>query len=112
MLETLALFKDRIEFGEPHALVFVGLAGVGLALGAVTHLFMRRLRPPRTRGSSYPLIGRLKLWLFASAVLVLAALASAQPRFMYGGASFKRGTVELPILIDVSASMWVKDLGP
>jgi hypothetical protein len=112
MLETLATFGDRVEFGEPLALLFVPLAGICLAVGVAVHVFIRRLRPARTHGSSYPLVGPIKLWLVAAWVVALVAIAAAQPRLRYGGASFKRGAVDLAILIDGSASMWVRDLGP
>jgi hypothetical protein len=112
MLETLSLLRDRVEFGEPLALLFVPLAASFLAAGIVVHLLVRRLRPARTRGSAYPLVGPVKLWLAAAWVVALVGLAAAQPRLRYGGASFKRGAVDLAVLLDASASMWVKDLGP
>jgi hypothetical protein len=111
MLGALGIVRDRIEFGEPSALFFVPLAGACLIAGVIVFLVMRRLRSARTRGSSYPLIGPIKLWLFAACVLSLAALAAAQPRLRYGGSSFKRGTVDLAVVVDMSASMWVRDVG-
>lgn len=108
----LTSLRDAVEFGNPQALWFVPLAAACLVLGAVTYVLRRRSRPLRTHGSSYPVIGHIRLWLAAACILAVAGLAAAQPRFVSGGSSFRRGTVDLLIAVDVSASMWVKDLGP
>lgn len=108
----LVSLRDTLEFGNPQALRFVPMAAACLLLCAVTYVVRRRQRPRRTHGSSYPLIGHVRLWLAATGILAVVGLAAAQPRFMYGGSGFRRGTVDLPIVIDVSASMWVRDLGP
>lgn len=108
----LAAVRESLEFGAPQYLTFVPLAAACLLLAAIVQFLKVRGRPPRTHGSTYPLVGRTKLWFAATMVLALAALAAAQPLFVYGGSSFKRGSVDVPIALDVSASMWVKDLGP
>ena len=41
----------------------------------------------------------------------MIGVAAADPRVVYGGSGFKRGTVDIPIVVDVSASMG-QDLGP
>ena len=50
-------------------------------------------------------------WFLLVLSLVLVAAAAARPFWIYGASSFKRGDVDVAIAIDVSASMWVKDLG-
>lgn len=107
----LGFLGDRVEFSNPAALLILPLVLAMLVASLIVLGLRRRWRPARTRGSSYPLIGTMKWWLCAACILAVTGLAAAQPRLKYGGASFKRGSVDLPIVIDVSASMWVKDVG-
>jgi hypothetical protein len=111
-MSLLDSFRTSVEFGSPLYLWFVPLAAACFTLGLIVHGLMRRRRPARTYGSSYPRIGRVKLWLGAALILAVTAVAAAQPRFVSGGPTFKRGSVDVVIAVDVSSSMWVKDLGP
>src|SRR5262245_39074621 len=112
MLGFWTSLQDSVRFGAPQALMFVPLAGACLIICLVILTLQRRHRPTRSRGSSYPLVGRIKLWLAATVISILTAVAAAEPMLLYGGSTFKRGNVDVVIAIDVSASMWVKDLGP
>lgn len=103
---------NHIEFLNPVYLLALPLAAGVLLIGLVIHLLLRGGRARRTYGSSYPLVGRIKLWYMAAFALALISLAAARPLLAYGGTSFKRGYVDVAIAIDVSASMWAKDLGP
>ncbi len=107
-----AFIRDSIQFGSPLFLFFVAMAAVCFGLGVLVRWLTLRRRPARTHGSSYPVLGRIKLWLAAALLLAVVALAAAQPRFVSGGSTFKRGSVDVLIAVDASASMWVKDLGP
>ena len=111
MSDMLASFGDRVEFGSPAALMILPLALALLVVGVLVQVIRRRWRPARTRGSAYPLIGRMRWWLASICILAVTGLAAAQPRLKYGAATFKRGSVDIPIVVDVSASMWVKDVG-
>lgn len=112
MAELLRLLSDRVQFAEPTALAVLPVAFAAVVLVAIVLMWRRRSRPVRTGASSYPLVGRIRWWLAAASILAVAGLAAAQPRVKYGPASFKRGSVDVAVAIDVSASMWVKDLGP
>ncbi len=102
----------NITFANPEYLALLPVAGVGLVLTVLAYSIKLRARPAKTYGSSYPLIGRIKLWLFALVVLAMTILAAARPYFSYGASSFERGSVDVPVVLDISASMWVKDLKP
>lgn len=108
----LSLLRNAVEFENPEFLMAVPIALLLAGLGAAVFVLRLLLRPARTHGSSYPWIGPIKFWFFAIVVLVAVAAAAARPYWVYGGRAFKRGDVDLAIVIDGSASMWVKDLGP
>ena len=112
MSDIWTAVKDSTSFGNPEYLVFLPFAGVGLVLGVLAYYIKLRTRPVKTYGSSYPLIGTIRLWSFALVALTMMILAAARPYFIYGASSFKRGNVDVPVALDVSASMWVKDVGP
>ena len=112
MSDIWTAVKDSISFGNPEYLVFLPFAGVGLVLGVLAYYIKLRTRPVKTYGSSYPLIGAIRLWSFALLALTMMILAAARPYFLYGASSFKRANVDVPVVLDVSASMWVKDVRP
>ncbi len=111
MDELLAGFEDNVEFANPEYLTVVPIAALLLLIGLGVLAIRLILRPARTHGSSYPLIGHLKFWLFLVATLAIVATAAARPFWVYGASSFKRGDIDIAVAIDVSASMWVQDLG-
>jgi len=111
MPDLIAAIQKSVEFASPQYLVGVPLAVALLLFAGVIHVLQRRSRPVKTHGSSYPFIGHIKFWFVAIVLLALTAVAAARPYFVYGASSFKRGDVEVPVVIDSSASMWVKDIG-
>ena len=111
MSELLAAFDDSVEFANPEYLMVVPIAALLMVFGLVVFGLRLYLRPARTHGSSYPLVGPIKFWFLLATALVLVAIAAARPLWVYGAPSFKRGDVDVAVAIDVSASMWVKDLG-
>ncbi len=111
MDELLAGFEHNVEFANPEYLTVVPIAALLLLIGLGVLAIRLILRPARTHGSSYPLIGHLKFWLFLVATLAIVATAAARPFWVYGASSFKRGDIDIAVAIDVSASMWVQDLG-
>ena len=108
----LAVFEDTVEFANPEYLMVVPLAALLLLFGGVIFAVRLGLRPVKTHGSSYPLFGHIKFWFLAILALVAVGTAAARPFWVYGGRSFKRGDVDVAVIVDGSASMWVKDLGP
>ena len=112
MYSVLAAFEDSVEFANPEYLMAVPIAVLLLLFGLVVFAIRLALRPPKTHGSSYPLLGHIKFWFVAIIALMVMAAAAARPFWVSGGRSFKRGNVDVAVVIDGSASMWVKDLGP
>ena len=110
MSELLAAFEGSVEFANPEYLMVVPVAALLLVFGLVVFGLQYVLRPVKTHGSSYPLVGPIKFWFLLVLSLVLVAAAAARPFWIYGAQSFKRGDVDVAVAIDVSASMWVKDL--
>ena len=112
-METFrTLIHESVEFQNPEYLAVVPFAGLLLLLGLAIFLLRLQLRPVRTHGSAYPLLGHIKFWFLAIAAMAILAVAAARPFWVYGGSSFKRGDVDVAVAMDGSASMWVKDLGP
>ena len=112
MAELWVAVRSTIRFENPEYMIFLPFAGFCLALVVLTAVFKNRSRPARTYGSFYPLVGSVKLWFFTVAILLATILAAARPYFIYGASSFRRGEVEVPVVLDVSASMWAKDVSP
>ena len=104
--------RESIEFQNPEYLAVLPIAGLLLLVGLLVFAIRLRLRPARTHGSSYPLLGHIKFWFLAVAAMAVLAVAAARPFWVFGGSSFKRGDVDVVVAIDASASMWVQDLGP
>ena len=112
MGELQSALRESVEFQNPEYLTFVPIALLLLLFGSGVFLLRLRLRPLKTQGSSYPLLGHIKFWFLAVLALSILSLAAARPFWVYGGSSFKRGDVDVAVIIDASASMWVRDLGP
>ena len=112
MNEIQAALRESVEFQNPEYLAVIPIAALLLSFGLVVFVIRLRLRPPKTHGSSYPIFGHIKFWFYAIVALAVLAVAAARPFWVYGGSSFKRGDVDVAVVIDASASMWVGDLGP
>jgi hypothetical protein len=108
----LSVLRNAVEFENPEFLMAIPISLALLAVGFAVFALRVLLRPARTHGSTYPLIGPMKFWFVAVLVLVAVASAAARPYWVFGGRTFKRGDVDVAIVIDGSASMWVTDLGP
>jgi hypothetical protein len=106
----LGLPLPDIGFTSPEYLLALPLAALLAAFWLAAFLLARRARPVRTHGSSYPLVGRGKLWFLMTAVLALTALAAGRPFVVHGTSSFQRGGVDIAIAVDASASMWLEDV--
>ncbi len=104
--------RESVEFQNPEYLAVLPIAGLLLLIGLLIFALRLRLRPPRTHGSSYPLLGHIKFWFLAVLAMAVLSVAAARPFWVFGGSSFKRGDVDVVVAIDASASMWVQDLGP
>ena len=104
--------RESVEFQNPEYLAVLPIAGLLLLIGLLVFALRLRLRPTRTHGSSYPLLGHIKFWFLAVLAMAVLAVAAARPFWVFGGSSFKRGDVDVVVAIDASASMWVQDLGP
>ena len=107
-----AALRESVEFQNPEYLTVVPIAGLLMLFGLCVFLIRLRLRPARTEGSTYPWIGHIKFWFIVSMALAVLGVAAARPFWVYGASSFKRGDVDVAVIIDASASMWVPDLGP
>ena len=106
-----AALRESVEFQNPEFLAVLPIAGVLLLIGLLVFSLRLWLRPPRTHGSSYPLLGHIKFWFLAVLAMAVLAVAAARPFWVFGGSSFKRGDVDVVVAMDASASMWVQDLG-
>ena len=105
------LLGDSVEFANPEYLTVVPIAALILVFGLGIFAIRVALRPDRTLGSTYPLVGHIKFWFLLVVVLMLVATAAARPFWNYGASSFRRGDVDVAVAVDASASMWIKDLG-
>ena len=112
MNDFLAAFEESVEFQNPEYLNVLPAAVLLLLFGLWTFGLRLGLRPAKTHGSSYPLFGHIKFWFLVIGALATLSVAAARPFWVYGGSSFKRGDVDVAVVVDGSASMWVKDLGP
>lgn len=112
MSDWQTALRESVEFQNPEYLTVIPIAGLLLLFGFVIFLIRVRQRPARTEGSTYPWIGHIKFWFLATLALSILGVAAARPFWVYGASSFKRGDVDVAVIIDASASMWVRDLGP
>jgi hypothetical protein len=94
----------------PEYLLALPLAGAFFVFWLAVYLLRWASRPARTHGSSYPLIGHIKFWVLITGVLAVTAVAAARPFFAFGTSTFERGSVDVVIAVDGSASMWLKDV--
>jgi hypothetical protein len=108
---SLFFFGHGVQFHDPIYLDVAVLAAAVLCLGIAVQIVLVRRRPARTRGSSYPLLGGSSLWFVTTILLGVAAVAAARPLLVSRDAAFTRGSVDVALLVDVSASMWARDLG-
>ena len=100
-----------MSFLEPAFLYLLVPLAIAFVLWLCVVLGNVLSRPPKTYGSRYPLVGKLKLWgatLIAGALMVLAL---AKPYLSKGAVSVARGNVEVILVIDRSISMRANDLG-
>jgi hypothetical protein len=111
MWDWLTPASGFVEFTTPEVLLLLPVALASAILGAAIQAVRVARRPAVSRGSVYPWVGDMKLWLGAAIVLTAAIVAAANPRLMTAGAVFTRGQVDLVLVLDGSASMWVTDLG-
>ena len=79
MSEFLAAFAGSVEFANPEYLMVVPIAALLLVFGLVIFGLRYFLRPVKTQGSSYPLVGPIKFWFLLALSLVLVAAAAARP---------------------------------
>jgi hypothetical protein len=107
----VSVFEDIVEFANPDYLMVVPVAFVLVFFGFFIFLLRLSLRPVKTHGSAYPIFGHIKFWFLAVLLLVAVGIAAAQPSWLLGNRSFRRGDVDVAVVVDASASMWVKDLG-
>ena len=112
MSNFLAALEERVEFQNPEYLNVLPIAILLLLFGLGIFGLRLGLQPAKTHGSSYPLFGPIKFWFLAIGVLATLSVAAARPFLIYGNPSFRRGDVDVAVVVDGSASMWVKDLGP
>ncbi len=112
MSNFLAALEERVEFQNPEYLNVLPIAILLLLFGLGIFGLRLGLQPAKTHGSSYPLFGPIKFWFLAIGVLATLSVAAARPFLIYGNSSFRRGDVDVAVVVDGSASMWVKDLGP
>ena len=112
MNDFQAALRESVEFQNPEFLAVVPIAGLLLLLGSVIFAIRLALRPAKTHGSTYPLLGHIKFWFCAVIALAILSVAAARPFWVYGASSFKRGDVDVAVAVDASASMWARDLGP
>lgn len=111
-MEWLINFRDNLYFLEPEKLFWLwGMAGLGF-LGLLIWMLRSKLRSPRTLGSRYPWLGRIKFWFFCLLALGLLIVSGARPYLKRPQVLIKRGPLEVIFLIDRSFSMFLKDWGP
>lgn len=100
-----------MSFLEPvflYLLVPLAIAFVLWLCAVLAHVVNR---PPKTYGSRYPLVGKLKLWGFALLAGILMILALAKPYLAQNVTAISKGNVEIILVIDRSISMRADDLG-
>jgi Mg-chelatase subunit ChlD len=99
-----------VVFETPQYLSVLPVAAALFMFWLAVYFFRLGSRPVRTHGSSYPVLGHIKFWVLITAVLALTAVAAARPFFAFGTSTFQRGSVDVVIAVDGSASMWLKDV--
>ncbi len=102
---------NDLHFAEPERLYLFSLAVLLLISCFIIWVFRLYRRPEETVGSKYPLIGSIKLWFFMTAALAILIAAWAEPYSDRAGVTIKRGNAEIMFVLDVSSSMFLKDVG-
>lgn len=102
---------SEINFLEPEKLQLLWLVAVLFLFGIFIWVLKLRFRPPRTSGSRYPFLGKMKFWFALTVSLALCVVAWARPFLEKGTVSIKRGNAEIVFVVDYSASMFLKDTG-
>ena len=62
MTGLLSFFEDTVEFTNPEYLMVLPVAALIFLFGLSVFAVRLALRPARTHGSSYPLVGHIKFW--------------------------------------------------
>lgn len=112
ILEWLKQWPGEIYWSSPEYLSFLYLVAGLQLVGGLIWWWRWRYRPSSTHHSHYSWGGRLSFWLLLSMVCSLVILALANPFTLEGGYSLKRGSVEVTVIVDDSASMLVTDVPP
>jgi hypothetical protein len=110
IFETAQEFK-KIVFENPDRLYLLILPAICFLFWAIIVGLRLILRPKKTRGSNYPVIGTLKFWLPVIILLAMAIMAYAKPFLSDGKVVVKRGNAEIIFVVDLSSSMFLKDAG-
>jgi len=101
----------NIHFAEPDKLQLLYVAAALFFISLIAWLTKLLLRPKRTHGSRYSILGTMKFWFSLSVVLSFCILAYARPFLAKNKMSVKRGSAEIIFIVDYSASMFLKDTG-
>lgn len=99
-----------VVFDTPEYLLVLPVVAALWLFWLAVYFLRLRSRPIRTDGSSYPVVGHIKFWFFVMLTFGLTAVAAARPSFAHGTASFQRSAADVVIVVDGSASMWLRDV--
>ena len=112
MVKMTELLSDQVKFLNPQYLdliyIFVIISFLGLTVLIVSYL--NRVR--KSIGSRHSIVRKLKFWSFVSLATISAIIALSRPYLPKGSVEIKKGDIEVVVLLDNSASMWVKDILP
>ena len=102
---------SEIHFLRPDKLQLLWMVAALFFLGISVWALKRRLRSPKTSGSTYPFLGTMKFWFALMLTLALCVVAWARPFLEKGRVAIKQGNAEIVFVVDCSASMLLKDTG-
>lgn len=77
-------------------------------IGGVSYLN----RVKRSVGSRHCLTGKIRFWIFMILGLSASVFALTRPYLPSGSAQLRKGSVEVVVILDNSASMWARDIIP